>query len=314
MKKLFSKITESPFIYYGASVMLALISILFLLSYILDFDNNDPFELTAVVTSTEIDITTQRIPFILVRNNGQKIYPLELLVDVVSNQKNGNGNIKLSGIEPRRVSLPVPQKHIHQDESVHIHENALEVFILDVPPLEFPGEWEMSFHDSANQIAVLKLEIVERGSTPRIGEPVPRTSNPTTNSGYSIFDLTTQEDANELLYKSSILDTLESKRPAVISFSTPGYCKSAVCVPVLNTFEAVFRDYSEYIEFIHIEPYDLDELRYNGQFEISEPASEWGLQSEPWTFVVDDEGLLAAKFEGIFDIQELIEVLDDILA
>ena len=113
MKNLFSKISESPFIYYGASGVVVLVSILFLLSYILNFDNNEPFELTAIVTSTEIDVTTQRIPFILVKNNGQKIYPLQVLVDIVSNEKDKNRNIKLSGIEPRRVSLAVPQKHIH---------------------------------------------------------------------------------------------------------------------------------------------------------------------------------------------------------
>ena len=37
---------------------------------------------------------------------------------------------------------------------------------------------------------------------------------------------------------------------------------------------------------------------------------EWGLSTEPWVFVVDAEGRVAAKFEGVLSEEELVEVLD----
>lgn len=33
--------------------------------------------------------------------------------------------------------------------------------------------------------------------------------------------------------------------------------------------------------------------------------SEWGLETEPWVFIVGSDGRIAAKFEGIVSFEEL---------
>jgi len=40
---------------------------------------------------------------------------------------------------------------------------------------------------------------------------------------------------------------------------------------------------------------------------------EWSLPSEPWTFIVDAEGLVASKFEGFATRDELEAALADVL-
>ena len=42
---------------------------------------------------------------------------------------------------------------------------------------------------------------------------------------------------------------------------------------------------------------------------VATAVEEWGLPSEPWTFIVDDRGLVAAKFEGFTSYDELDEAL-----
>ena len=42
-------------------------------------------------------------------------------------------------------------------------------------------------------------------------------------------------------------------------------------------------------------------------------AAEWNLPSEPWTFVVDADGLVAAKFEGFATREELEDALAKVL-
>ena len=45
------------------------------------------------------------------------------------------------------------------------------------------------------------------------------------------------------------------------------------------------------------------------QARISPVIEEWGLPSEPWTFLVDAEGRVAAKFEAFTSVEELQEAL-----
>ena len=41
---------------------------------------------------------------------------------------------------------------------------------------------------------------------------------------------------------------------------------------------------------------------------------EWRLQSEPWVFIVNAEGNIAAKFEGLVTFEELEEALAELIA
>ena len=46
---------------------------------------------------------------------------------------------------------------------------------------------------------------------------------------------------------------------------------------------------------------------------ISPTAEEWGLPSEPWTFVVDGDGVIRAKFEAFTTRDELEAALQDVV-
>ena len=41
---------------------------------------------------------------------------------------------------------------------------------------------------------------------------------------------------------------------------------------------------------------------------------EWGLQTEPFTFVIDAGGLVAKKFEGFVNEEELESALVDVIS
>ena len=68
-------------------------------------------------------------------------------------------------------------------------------------------------------------------------------------------------------------------------------------------------------EFIHIEVFDNPHLMEgdiaNGI--LSPTLAEWGLVSEPWTFVVDRDGLVQAKFEAFTTRIELVAALIAVL-
>ena len=68
--------------------------------------------------------------------------------------------------------------------------------------------------------------------------------------------------------------------------------------------------YSGQANFIHIEVYDSpDKLTDLSRARLAPQMAEWGLLTEPYTFVLDAEGRVAAKFEGFVNEDELAEAL-----
>jgi hypothetical protein len=57
--------------------------------------------------------------------------------------------------------------------------------------------------------------------------------------------------------------------------------------------------------FIHVEVYAKNDPA-NG---YNRWMKEWGLQSEPWVFVVGRDGRITAKFEGSVSVQELTDAV-----
>ncbi|MCY4529095.1 MAG: hypothetical protein OXD46_08740 [Chloroflexi bacterium] len=46
---------------------------------------------------------------------------------------------------------------------------------------------------------------------------------------------------------------------------------------------------------------------------LAQAMIDWGLPTEPWTFVMDSEGKVAAKFEAFATKDELEAALDTVL-
>jgi glutathione peroxidase-family protein len=47
---------------------------------------------------------------------------------------------------------------------------------------------------------------------------------------------------------------------------------------------------------------------------VSSVFEEWGLKTEPFTFVIDSSGSVSAKFEGFVTTEELSEAIEKALA
>ncbi len=93
----------------------------------------------------------------------------------------------------------------------------------------------------------------------------------------------------------------------MVTFATPAYCTSRMCAPVLNSVKAVAAEHKDGINFIHIEVYkQFQPLVYADEMEA------WGLTSEPWTFVLDREGKVAARLGGPLSQTELEQVLSEV--
>ena len=104
------------------------------------------------------------------------------------------------------------------------------------------------------------------------------------------------------LLRDSIAGALDAHEPFVVVFATPKYCESRTCGPTVETVDAVRRDLiSSPVRWIHVEIYeDNDPAKGTNEW-----VKQWNLPSEPWVFVVDEQGVIRAKFEGAVSKDEL---------
>jgi hypothetical protein len=140
-------------------------------------------------------------------------------------------------------------------------------------------------------------------TAPGVGDPAPVSDTPTLASvGGVASRVTTRVPPDLTLVEHSVAETLRERKPFVVTFSTPKFCASRVCGPVVDVVEEVSKRFEgDDVRFIHVEVYeDNDPTKGYNQW-----MREWGLQTEPWTFVVGANGKIASRFEGLVSVHEL---------
>ncbi len=183
-----------------------------------------------------------------------------------------------------------------------------------------PGEWGLgvvaTLPDGTELSVGASVEVKRASSTPAIGSPAPRSESKTATAAASLADITTDPDPDPDLYRATIASAIDEARPFLVSFATPAYCRTATCGPQMNIVKEMKGEYSGRMNFIHVEVYDNpSEIRDQGLSvaRIAPTVAEWGLPSEPWTFIVDGEGIVRAKYEGFVDSDELEIAIAEVL-
>ena len=151
------------------------------------------------------------------------------------------------------------------------------------------------------------FEVAEDPMTPAIGAPAPASKTATAQPGDDLSKISTDPKPDPRFYELSVAEAIEAGKPFVVTFATPKFCSSQVCGPTLDIVKSVAKDHPK-TTFIHSEIYE-------GLEPTNPPlaaVTEWGLPSEPWVFVVDGKGRVAAKFEGTVSPAELREALAEV--
>ena len=159
-----------------------------------------------------------------------------------------------------------------------------------------------------------RFNVLEETIEPAIGEPAPASRQLTLADVADITEIDSSFPSRPQMHETTVADALATGKPIVVAFATPAFCESRTCGPVMDSvMDPLHQKYQDQALFIHIEPFSLKELR-DGSARIPVPATEeWGLRTEPWVFVIDRQGKIAAKFEGITDLDEVESVLARVL-
>jgi hypothetical protein len=167
-----------------------------------------------------------------------------------------------------------------------------------------PGRyWLVAEPVGAKIQALGTLDVKARSDSVAIGAKAPDSATPTLASTHgAVSELTTRVPPDRSLLRYSIASSLAAHKPFVVTFATPRFCTSRTCGPVVDVVDYVRRKLADRgVRFIHVEVFTKNRpaLGYNRWMH------QWGLQSEPWTFLVGRDGRIEAKFEGSVSASEL---------
>jgi hypothetical protein len=187
------------------------------------------------------------------------------------------------------------------------------------------GDWgmEVTGHEAgkSDRTARMTFSVREKTETPAIGAAAPASDTLTATDPAAIVAISTDQDPDPSLYTLSVKDAIAAGKPFVLVFATPLFCTSGTCGPALDLVKQVMPAYVGRVNFIHVEPYLLQvtdgrtqpALDVLGHPQPVRAVVEWGLPTEPFVFVVNAQGKVAAKFEGMAYPDELTAALDALL-
>jgi hypothetical protein len=165
-----------------------------------------------------------------------------------------------------------------------------------------PGRyWLLAVPGGARIQAVSVFDVDASLPVPKVGAKAPASATPTLGS-QPVAALTTAVPPDRDLLRQSVASSLTGHEAFVVTFATPRFCTSRVCGPVVDVVQSVARRFSRSgIRFIHVEVYrDNDPTKGYNRW-----MRQWGLTTEPWTFLVGRDGRIKAEFEGSVSAGEL---------
>lgn len=181
------------------------------------------------------------------------------------------------------------------------------------PDLPETGFWgfiaDITLDDGRSLQSQFTINLQAESKSPPLGSTAPASQNRTLATEPDLMKLSSGTDPDPALYQLTVAEAMANGRPTVVGFITPGLCQTQWCAPVLESVEAVRDSVGDAAaNFIHIEVYeDFQNLT------VVKEMAEWGLDTEPWVFVLDENGRVAAKFNGPLSPQELTAALNPVL-
>jgi hypothetical protein len=139
---------------------------------------------------------------------------------------------------------------------------------------------------------------------PAVGTRPPRIHTPTpADVGGDLASIDTRLPPSSM-HDADFADVL-GKKPVVLLFATPQLCQSRVCGPVVDVAEQVKASGGDDVQFIHMEIFRNNRIDEG----VRPQMAAFHLQTEPWLFVFDRSGKVAARIEGAFSERELEQAI-----
>ena len=175
------------------------------------------------------------------------------------------------------------------------------VFVAQVP-FESSGGYQVLILTKSSKgwnAGVTAIPVKRNRTIPAVGTSAPRISTPVAAPGSRTLAAIDTRRPYDEMHSVDFKDVV-GRRPVALLFATPQLCSSRLCGPVTDVAAELQSKYGDEMTFIHNEVFvDNDASKtYRPQLKA------FGLKTEPWLFVIDSSGRVAARLEGAFGYDE----------
>ncbi len=117
--------------------------------------------------------------------------------------------------------------------------------------------------------------------------------------------LTSAEAPNPALHEQSLPEALANNRPTLLLIATPAYCQTRFCGPAYELVDGLQPRYGADLNFVYVELFpELPNPAETG-WQVAPAATAFGLHTEPWLYLIDAEGRVVYRVEGVFTTPEI---------
>lgn len=198
----------------------------------------------------------------------------------------------------------------------------------DVPS---PGTWILAVTatgaDGGARTGTTGVVARDPGGTAALGAPAPIIDTPTAaDFGGDLTWVTTDPAPDPRLSATSTGDALAAGRPFVLVVDSYSFKVTPACGKAVVMAKQLVHRWTD-VPFIHHEPYRYTVVTTEPVLEgsltdprLTEAADAWGTGSQPWgvgsmpwVFVVDGDGIVRAKYQGVMgsaDVDVMLSLLD----
>ncbi len=201
----------------------------------------------------------------------------------------------------------VDQPVVWQGEAQRFNDAEGSYWVV-YPEFTHPGLWMFDItatNENGEQVTQSVSDVVHPepiGVT--IGDPAPQSDSFVWGGDDQPDRITTDLTPNQAFYQITVAEAVTSAIPSVIMFATPELCTRNICSSVVDSLESLWERYGDRVNFVHVETYNLDTGR-------KVPAiGEWGLGLTPWIYLVDANGVIVARYDGMLGSEELAPAVE----
>jgi hypothetical protein len=262
-----------------------------------------PAKLVIAPTGTTFTVGENRYGFGVFTRGNEQVDDADVALYFAKDEKG-----PVSGPLPARVeTLEVKPAYRAAGEDP---DEAKNVYVVPKVDFDDKGPWvavAMIKGEGGLEASRVPTPVVGEGSVPQVGEKAPLIHTPTAAEvGGDLAKIDTRIPPDQM-HEVDFADVL-GKQSIVLVFATPALCQSRVCGPVVDVAQQVADEYKGRADFIHMEIW-----RHN---EIGTPRPQvqaYNLETEPWTFLIDRNGVIRDRIEGAFGVSELEDAMRTIV-
>jgi hypothetical protein len=168
-----------------------------------------------------------------------------------------------------------------------------------------PGTYRIDI-DADGERAATTVDVLPPEQTPAVpgpGDALLSLVTPTTGDARGVDPICTR-DPDCPFHTESLDAALASPKAIALIVSTPAFCQTAICGPVLDLLVDRAEQHAEVLSIVHAEVYTDETAKTT-----TETVQAYGMTYEPALFLAAADGTINARLDYTFDGSELDEVL-----